>query len=222
MKHQPDRFLIIDSASSAAMRIGLSLNMQTISHREIQERLQYSEMIFKMIDELLRKEGLKIDALTGIIVSTGPGSFTGLRVGMAAAKGLAMALNIPLVGVSIFKAVRERLSQKYEKTAVIIPSRRDEYYFGLIGSSELDENNIEVVSAEDLRERIGNAPVLAIDCNPDNFEKISDNIITNPNDQLNISDFYHAGRNDLESSGPDDIFRLEPLYVHRFPAQNPH
>jgi len=221
MKHQPDRFLIIDSASSAAMRIGLSLNMQTISHREIQERFQYSEMIFKMIDELLRKEGLKIDALTGIIVSTGPGSFTGLRVGMAAAKGLAMALNIPLVGVSIFKAVRERLSQKYEKTAVIIPSRRDEYYFGLIGSSELDENNIEVVSAEDLRERIGNAPVLAIDCNPDNFEKISDNIITNPNDQLNISDFYHAGRNKLESSGPDDIFRLEPLYVQRFPAQKP-
>lgn len=221
MNHQPTKLLIIDSASGAAMHIGLSSDAEAISYLEIQERLQYSEMIFKMIDQLLRKEGMQIDALGGIIISTGPGSFTGLRVGMAAAKGLATALNIPLVGVSIFKAAREKLSQKYERIAVIIPSRRDEYYFGMIGSSEFNENNIEVVSTEDLRELIGSAPILAIDCNPDKLGIVSDSILLDPNDQLNISDFFHTGQNKLESCGPDDILRLEPLYVQRFPAQKP-
>ena len=51
------------------------------------------------VDELFERTGYKPADLTGVAVATGPGSFTSLRIGLAAAKGLALALKIPLVGV---------------------------------------------------------------------------------------------------------------------------
>jgi len=56
-------------------------------------------------DELLREAGAERSELTGVVVGTGPGSFTGLRMGLAAARGLALALDVPVAGVSTLDAL---------------------------------------------------------------------------------------------------------------------
>jgi tRNA threonylcarbamoyladenosine biosynthesis protein TsaB len=56
-------------------------------------------------DELLRASGVDRSELTGIVVGTGPGSFTGMRLGLAAARGLALALELPVAGVSTLDAL---------------------------------------------------------------------------------------------------------------------
>lgn len=56
-------------------------------------------------DQLLREGGVERSELTGIVVGTGPGSFTGLRLGLAAARGLALALEVPVAGVSTLDAL---------------------------------------------------------------------------------------------------------------------
>ena len=56
-------------------------------------------------DELLRASGVERSELTGIVVGTGPGSFTGMRLGLAAARGLALALDLPVAGVSTLDAL---------------------------------------------------------------------------------------------------------------------
>jgi tRNA threonylcarbamoyladenosine biosynthesis protein TsaB len=71
----------------------------------IAERTTVPARVLEDVDALLRQGGVPATALQGIVVGTGPGSFTGLRMGLAAARGLALALQIPVAGVSTLDAL---------------------------------------------------------------------------------------------------------------------
>ncbi len=85
-----------------------------------------AERLFPALAELLAKAGVAYADLTRIAVSTGPGSFTGLRIGLSAARGLGLALNLPVIGVPSLLA----LSLSVEgPSAVLLDARRNEAYF---------------------------------------------------------------------------------------------
>jgi tRNA threonylcarbamoyl adenosine modification protein YeaZ len=69
------------------------------------ERVSRAVSVLEDADELLREAGAEQRDLTGLVVGTGPGSFTGLRLGLAAARGLAFALDLPVAGVSTLRAL---------------------------------------------------------------------------------------------------------------------
>jgi tRNA threonylcarbamoyladenosine biosynthesis protein TsaB len=69
------------------------------------ERVSRAVGVLEDADELLREAQLEQADLTGLVVGTGPGSFTGLRLGLAAARGLAFALDLPVAGVSTLRAL---------------------------------------------------------------------------------------------------------------------
>lgn len=67
----------------------------------------HAERLFPMIEDVLAEAGIGFGDLTRVAVCTGPGSFTGLRVGVAAARGLALGCGIPAVGITRFEAVHQ-------------------------------------------------------------------------------------------------------------------
>jgi tRNA threonylcarbamoyladenosine biosynthesis protein TsaB len=69
------------------------------------EAVSRAVRVLEDADELLRVGGVERSELTGIVVGTGPGSFTGMRLGLAAARGLALALDLPVAGVSTLDAL---------------------------------------------------------------------------------------------------------------------
>jgi len=69
------------------------------------ERVSRAVAVLEDADQLLRESGAERAELTGIVVGTGPGSFTGMRLGLAAARGLALALDLPVAGVSTLDAL---------------------------------------------------------------------------------------------------------------------
>ena len=69
------------------------------------ERVSRAVSVLEDADELLREAGMEPAELGGLVVGTGPGSFTGLRLGLAAARGLAFALDVPVAGVSTLDAL---------------------------------------------------------------------------------------------------------------------
>ena len=69
------------------------------------ERVSRAVSVLEDADELLREAGAEQGDLTGLVVGIGPGSFTGLRIGLAAARGLAFALDLPVAGVSTLRAL---------------------------------------------------------------------------------------------------------------------
>jgi tRNA threonylcarbamoyladenosine biosynthesis protein TsaB len=86
-----------------------------------------AERLFPAIDELLTRATITYKDLTRVAVSTGPGSFTGLRIGLSAARGLGLALNIPVVGVPSLFALS--LAAQCDPVAVLLDAKRGEAYF---------------------------------------------------------------------------------------------
>jgi tRNA threonylcarbamoyladenosine biosynthesis protein TsaB len=86
-----------------------------------------AERLFPALDELLGRCGVAYRDLTRIAVTTGPGSFTGLRIGLSAARGLGLALNIPVLGIPSLFALS--LAAGCDPVAVLLDAKRGEAYF---------------------------------------------------------------------------------------------
>jgi len=91
--------LAFDTATSAATAALVR------DGRVLGERVSRAVRVLEDADDLLRESGLEPAELTRIVVGTGPGSFTGLRLGLATARGLALALQLPIAGVSTLDAL---------------------------------------------------------------------------------------------------------------------
>ncbi|HEY4199478.1 MAG TPA: tRNA (adenosine(37)-N6)-threonylcarbamoyltransferase complex dimerization subunit type 1 TsaB [Devosiaceae bacterium] len=116
----------------------------------------HAEILFDRIAALLARNGLAYGDLTRIAVTTGPGSFTGLRIGLSAARGLGLALGIPVIGVPSLLAIS--LAAQCEPVAVLLDARRDEAYFQLFSGPGLPVGVAEILP---MAEALGRIPARA-------------------------------------------------------------
>jgi tRNA threonylcarbamoyladenosine biosynthesis protein TsaB len=124
--------LAIDTSSSACS-VSIMVNDIFLSQQNIKIDRGHAAAIMPMVQKGLLQSKILPKELKLIATTVGPGSFTGLRVGMAAAKGLAVAINIPLIGVSCFDAVAQRadknvLSPTPDLLIIALNSKREELY----------------------------------------------------------------------------------------------
>ena len=94
-------------------------------------RRGHQERLAVMVAELMAEAGMAFSALDRVGVTLGPGSFTGLRVGLAFAKGLGLALGRPVVGVGVLEALAEDAGDGF--VAAVIDARRDQLYLQVFG-----------------------------------------------------------------------------------------
>lgn len=100
----------------------------------------HSERILEAVDTVLRLSGVSRNELDRIAVTTGPGSFTGLRIGMSLARGLAEGLRIPAVGVSTLQLLAEQVSHHVGIIAPLLCAQRGEYYTAMFLSDGMRLN----------------------------------------------------------------------------------
>jgi tRNA threonylcarbamoyladenosine biosynthesis protein TsaB len=107
-----------------------------------------SEDLLLNISELLAKNLIDLAHIRLIGVSTGPGSYTGIRVGVATALGLKNALNIPCVGIPVLPAIYSSFPVQSEQTVAAIPIGRGDVCLQFFGAREKEE--LHVIRADDL------------------------------------------------------------------------
>ncbi len=103
----------------------------------------HSEKLHVFINEVLQEMNLKVHDLHAIAISKGPGSYTGLRIGVSSAKGLCYACNLPIIGIPTLQSLAHQLKGKTSKEDLIIPmldARRMEVYTQTFNSSILPKN----------------------------------------------------------------------------------
>ena len=109
--------------------VSLSKNGQTVAIKGIsEEQFNHAEKLHLFIKEVLSSEGISLKNLNAIAVSKGPGSYTGLRIGVSAAKGLCYALNIPLIAVDTLSILAEKISVDSGIIIAMIDARRMEVF----------------------------------------------------------------------------------------------
>jgi len=119
---------LVTSMSGGGAAVALAHHGTVVASRACGAGRRASEDLLPAIDDVLRTSGLTPDALEAIVVARGPGSFTGIRVGLATAQGLGRALSIPIRGVSSL-ALLARAAAATDVGAVI-PAGRDDWYVG--------------------------------------------------------------------------------------------
>ena len=140
-KKDQETILAIDT-SGRFMSAALLRNGALLGEVFVDAGRNHSELLAPACESLLKSRGVKKTGLTRLAVSTGPGSFTGLRVGIAFARTLAQFLKIPLVGIPSFEILAAQAGRTagkgVEKICVAIPSIGDDVYAGFFraGSSK--------------------------------------------------------------------------------------
>lgn len=120
--------------------VAISKNGQLLdSISEISDGYIHGEKLTGFIDDLLKRNNIEYKSLSAISVSAGPGSYTGLRIGISTAKGLCFGLNIPIISISSIQSLHEIAHNKYpEKSiAVLLDARRMEVYSEIYDASKL-------------------------------------------------------------------------------------
>jgi len=136
--------------------VALAKEGKTILCKEIaDEGYSHAERLHVFIEEIINESGIGMKDLSAIAVSQGPGSYTGLRIGVSAAKGLCYALNIPLIAVDTLLALASKVSVADGLIVPMIDARRMEVYSAVFSVSLekkrevlaeiIDENSFEAI-----------------------------------------------------------------------------
>lgn len=181
--------MIILSMDTTAITASVALldDENVISSFSVHNKLTHSEKILPMIDDMLENSGYAIDDVELIGVSEGPGSFTGVRIGVSTAKGLAYFKDLPIVGVSALEALAYNFqllsTVELDSPILISPSmdaRRNELYnalFSYDGKTLKRLTEDRPISCEELEEELkGKRGRLFI--NGDGARKLYDHLIS--------------------------------------------
>ncbi|MBI3587135.1 MAG: tRNA (adenosine(37)-N6)-threonylcarbamoyltransferase complex dimerization subunit type 1 TsaB [Ignavibacteriales bacterium] len=119
--------------STAVCAVGLVREGKDAIERSLIESHIHSEKLLTLVQEVVAEASIGLSEIDCIAISIGPGSFTGLRIGLSTAKGLCYALGKQLVAVSTFEALAKAAFDLYpeiSKVVVMIDAKKSEYYVG--------------------------------------------------------------------------------------------
>lgn len=189
------------------------------------EKLSHSEKLHLFIQDCLKEVKLTVKDLSAVAVSKGPGSYTGLRIGVSAAKGLAYGLDIPLISVNTLDAMASAVQKTVEPDAILLPmidARRMEVFTSIHKNSQclkevaavvLDEKSFEEY-AQNKVYFFGDGAAKAVDTLNSSFQFI-EGIKTSAEHLIDIA------WNKYQNKQFEDVAYFEPFYLKDFVAGKP-
>lgn len=133
------RVLAVDTALAACSVAILSGDV-VLAHRFEEMERGHAEALAPMVEQAMGESGIEFSALDRLGVTSGPGTFTGMRVGLAFTRGLKLALKVPLIGVtSLFAMAKQAMEETGLACAASVHgARQEEVYFEIVHGSKSD------------------------------------------------------------------------------------
>ena len=222
-----DVFLLSIETSTTNCSVSISKNGTTIAFKEDNStNYSHAESLHVFIEELLAINTMSLQQLSGIIISKGPGSYTGLRIGVSTAKGLCYALNIPLIAVNTLQGLAHRITTKSD--CYIIPmldARRMEVYTAVYDNNcnTVEKTKALVLDEMSYSEHLNTKSCVFIGNGVAKFQEICNH----PNASFKIQEFPSAieldaiGFTKFQNKEFEDVAYFEPFYLKDFVAIKP-
>jgi tRNA threonylcarbamoyladenosine biosynthesis protein TsaB len=176
------RVLGIETATSVC-GVALVDGMRVQAERSLDERYAHAERLFGFLDEVLESAAVGLPAIQGIGVSIGPGSFTGLRIGLSVAKGLHLATGIPVVAVPTLEALAlhgsaDARAAGGDALLAVLDARRGEVYWQLFVPGDPMVRVLTDVHDGPVQEIIGSIPPGRIVVTGEARQQVADGLVT--------------------------------------------
>jgi len=184
----------------------------------------HAEKLHIFMEEVLLQASLKMQDLDAIAVSKGPGSYTGLRIGVSAAKGLCYALDIPLISISTLKSMASQVKINLHDVVIpVLDARRMEVYSAVFDAqlNEIRETKAEIVDENSFQDYTNSGTVHFLGSGAEKIQEVIKNdtvtyhcsIVPSAKEMALISwDKYQ--KKDFE-----DVAYFEPYYLKDFVLQ---
>lgn len=193
----------------------------------LSEEFSHSEQLHPFIEEVLKESGLKSSSLSAIAISKGPGSYTGLRIGVAAAKGLCFALDLPLIALNTL----EIMVQPYEVSpySFIIPmldARRMEVYTAIFDETKkwIQETTAEVLTENTFTSIVNEQSCLIIGDGAIKFKTLYPKINASYSSEIHYpvaKDMITLAWKKFNTKEFEDLAYFEPFYLKDFQTTPP-
>jgi tRNA threonylcarbamoyladenosine biosynthesis protein TsaB len=136
-------FILNIETATKNCSVAISKNGETILCKEIaEEGYSHAEKLHVFIEEVIAEAKISVQDLVAVAVSQGPGSYTGLRIGVSAAKGLCFALNLPLIAVDTLQTLASQANVSDGKIIPMLDARRMEVYSEIFNTKLETERSI--------------------------------------------------------------------------------
>lgn len=221
--------ILLFETATPVCSVALCHNGNIIAHRMADDPVAHSTKLATFVEEVIKESGGRIKDLEGVCVSSGPGSYTGLRIGVSAAKGLCYALDIPLLSVPTLKSMAAQYYYEHPDyqglVCPMVDARRMECYAAIFNS---DLEAIKSTSADIIEEGIYdewlNQSVITFIGNGALKTKPILGVHQNANwDEYSISAFgmMNLAEQKLKEGSVEDVAYFEPFYLKDFVAKKP-
>ena len=220
--------LAIETATDVCS-VALSENVDIIDSISINERNIHSARLAILIQQMMSRNGKSFNTLDAIGLSKGPGSFTGLRIGVSIGKGIAYGLDIPIIGINTLESIAFGASQTNSSEGIIwcpvIDARNNEAYYALYDqklneikqadAGLIDKNSFTAFESKGIIYFVGPA----VDSNTiPKYLALNKNYISHIEpDAINIAKLAYKKYQVQEF---EDITFFEPFYLRDFKAKN--
>ena len=214
-------FILNIETSTKNCSVSVAKDGKTIVLKELNDGgYSHAEKLHEFIKEVIAEAGIQFSDLKAIAVSKGPGSYTGLRIGVSAAKGLCFALNIPLIAINTLESLAQSISLIEGFKIPLLDARRMEVY-----SAVFDKNNIikkevsaEIITNESVKSYLESGKVYFFG---DGAEKCKEVIL---HENANYFDDKFPSAKDMEQLSSEkyknndfvDVAYFEPFYLKDF------
>ncbi len=216
-------YILNIETSTTNCSVALSQNGRVIGYKEDNSSAySHAERLHVYIDDVLKTASVSIDQLNAIAISKGPGSYTGLRIGVSAAKGLCYALNLPLISVPTLEALAHQVETPKGPIIAMLDARRMEVYSAIYDAQhiEIRSTEAEVLTPELYHELLDKSPVYFIG----NGVAKTKALITHKNAQF-VEDKLPSAQqmcalsyDKFKSNAFEDVAYFEPFYLKDFIA----
>lgn len=219
--------------STEVCSVSLAENGQLLFKKESIDGMNHSRLLTVFIEEIFAENNILINTIDAVAVSKGPGSYTGLRIGVSVAKGLCYGLNIPLISVNSLEILGIYASQNLEKYDLpndgnsvlfcpMIDARRMEVYTALYNSSgeEILPISAEIIDENFLSEKFENHKILFLG----NGAEKCKNLIKHKNALFEgpfttSAEYMQAiAEEKFNKNEFEDVAYFEPFYLKNFVA----
>ncbi len=213
--------IILIETSTSLCSVALARNGEVISYRESAEPKAHASLTAPFIREVLSENHLEVSDCSAVCVSSGPGSYTGLRVGVSTAKGLCFGANLPLLSVSTMEILAEMgKDSECDYIVPMIDARRMEVYTTVFKDGvQLKDTESVIIDSDSFRGYLQDGTVLFIG---DGAQKCT-GLIASPNARFRQCNPSAAAMGRLAyerflQGKKENVAYFEPFYLKDFIA----